>query len=236
VVNPVIETDLVPGGLLDPLLAALTPTLGQGSFFQAPESIEGGGGVAALLFEQPLLIGAALVVVAALAFITLNRQEKGRLGLLVGGAVLLLAAAAAAAGFLVETDRERIRARTVELVSATGDVDAARVATLLDDEVDLLMGGRRVPGVGREVILDAIDRLEGRFAMADARAVTTQASVDDGARARTQVQVRATPEGGAPSLSWWLLNWTKDDAGAWRITRIDCLLFNGQRPGPSWVP
>ncbi|MFG0273652.1 MAG: hypothetical protein ACF8QF_01210 [Phycisphaerales bacterium] len=228
--NPVIETDLVPGG------AALAPTLAQASFFQAPESIEGGGGVAALLFEQPVLIGGALAVVAVVAFLTLNRQEKARLGLLVGGAVLALAAGAALAGFLVETDRERVRARTVELVDATGDVDAARVSALLDDEVDLLMGGRRVPGIGRQVILNAIGRLEGRFALAEARAVTTQASVDDDRRARTQVQVRATPEGGAPSLSWWLLNWSKDADDAWRITRIDCLLFNGQRPGPSWVP
>lgn len=227
--NPVIVPDLLRAGLTRGL------TLAQGSFFQAPPALEKDGGAAALLFERPLALAGAMLVLGVVAFLTLNRREKGRLGALVLGAFVVAAIGAAAAGYLVETPRERVRARTAALVHATGRADAPAVATLLSDEVDLLMGGQRVPG-GRGVILAALAAIEGQYAPMEARVVSLQARVDSPTRARTQVQVRAAPEGGAPSLSWWLLNWSTDATGEWRITRIDGLLINGQRPSASWIP
>lgn len=226
-----MTADLVPGSVT---MRGLT--LAQGSFFQAPEALEEDAGLAAMVFEQPFVVAAALAVIAVVAFLLFNRSEKGKLGALVAGGIVLAAAGVVAAGMAVETPRERVQSRTRALVEATGRTDASTVALVLDDEVDLLMGGQRVPGVGREVILGTIERLEGRFALEEASAITLQAAIDGETRARTQVQVRAKPEGGAPSLSWWLLNWAKDADGAWRVTRIDCLLFNGRRPSPGWMP
>jgi len=226
--NPVITPDL---------LDALALTLAQGSFFQSPPALEEqGAGGAAALFERPALVGASLATLALVAFVLFNRREQAKVGALVAAGLLLLAGAGVAAGVLVETPRERVRALTRSLVEATGRADRAAVAGLLDAQVDLLMGGRRVPGDGRAMLLGALERLEGRYALQEAVVLETQVSLDADRRARTQTHIRAVPDGGGPSLSWWLLNWRQNAEGEWKATRIDGLLINGRAPGPSWMP
>lgn len=226
--NPVITTDL---------LDALALTLAQGSFFQSPPALEEqGAGGAAVIFERPALVGASLATLAVVAFVLFNRRERAKAGALAAAGLLLLAGAGVAAGVLVETPRERVRALTRTLVEATGRADRDAVAALLDEQVDLLMGGRRVGGDGRAMLLGALERLDGRYALEEVVVLETQASLDADRRARTQTHIRATPFGGGPSLSWWLLNWRLDAQNEWKVTRIDGLLINGREPGPSWMP
>ena len=132
-------------------------------------------------------------------------------------------------------------------VLVTPSLDAVQEFTLLTSTYDaefgrsaggqvnvvLKSGAERFSGSAYEFFRDR--SLEARGALDSARIVALQAAVDAPTRARTQLQVRAAA-GGAPSLSWWLVNWTRDASGAWRATRIDCLLMNGQRPGPGWMP
>ena len=205
------------------------------AIFARPDALPESGGLEVWLFERSLTSGGGLVIIGIVLLILLLRGGRAKLAFMLGAAAALVGVGVISVGHLVETDRERIDARTQALVRSAGQPGAGEVAgEVLSDDVRLFFSGQQVPGFTREVILASLRTLGGRVTLRESVPVTTRVSVDGSASARSQVQVRATPEGGAPSLSWWLLDWRKE-GDEWRVVRIDCTLLNGRPPSPAML-
>ncbi|QYU67647.1 hypothetical protein J4558_22525 [Leptolyngbya sp. 15MV] len=166
---------------------------------------------------------------AMLCLVVLRPRIKGSIPLVGAGLLGLIAAGLGIAGTLLATDRERLRARSVELIDAVARVDAGSMSAIFAPGVRLQTGLsiQQVPRVvGREALVDAVERtLGGPFAVKEHAVLEVQAQLDGRDVARTQVRVRATPSSAmyqVPAFSWWRLDWRRSDQ-TWELTSIEPL-------------
>lgn len=178
-----------------------------------------------LLLEQPWPLAIVLLVIGALLRTVGRRTGKRGLTRVALGAVVL-AAGVVALAYFVETGREAVRRLTLELVESVDPMDSAAVDALLADDV-------RVTGPQGRVIVES-GAVRRRLASANERYRVSSHRIRDlnvwaeGEAGRAELalysQVNATP-----ALTRWGLWWEKR-GGAWRVTEIRWLRYQGGEP------
>lgn len=213
----------------------LNPTLAMNALNFSPNSLIEPTGPLVWVFEQPLTTALALLIAGIVGATLLRRRGQVKPGFIVGGVMLALAIGAFALGTLIVTGRERIEIGSNEFVVAAVDGDLAALDRLILEEAGLAASGMTVDHAGRERI-ESLSQKQSDAGMIESwRLSRLQASIDGPNVGTTQFRVRATPRGGAPTLSWWRLHWRRDAQGVWRIGTIDCLAINGQEPGRGLI-
>ncbi len=191
-----------------------------------------------VLFESPWTIAVALVVVGGVLFWWFNRVQQGRRGLFALAGGVGLAAALIVTAQTVTTLRERLKARTVELVDAVARADQVAMEAMLAPDVRVSVFGRD-RGFTAESIVRWVDTMmrpgTGTYAVREHSESELGASIDGSNTARTQVRVRVTPESSPlPVGSWWRVHWRRDGTGAdapWRVTQIEVLQIDAVAAG-----
>lgn len=184
------------------------------------------------IFEQPLLPAIALIIAALLTLVlTRHRPLFKRAALLVALPMLMLAAGIYATGTRIVTQRELLSDRSRSLVASVADNDPATLRSLLDPEARLASAFASVQGSDRIAHLVA-SRVPGVVRSAVVSEV--RAGIYEGDLvATTQIRVRVKGTG-APSLSWWRVDWQRADENAtWLASDIEPLWIQGMtNPGP----
>lgn len=218
-------------------LEVILPTLGQ----SLPGAAGGGTAVPSLplpppieryLLESPWIVIGALVMAGIIALFIFNQRSKARLGLLALLIAFVLAAAVFVTSTLVTTERERLDARTRELITLTAKAELGALRPILSENVQVRLGG--VPfRSGRDAILSDVDRLLAKqYPISSIDISEVQCTIDGPNVARSQVHVRAKSSAAmydAPAGSWWLIDWRRDldpsgqGTGEWRAGGINML-------------
>jgi hypothetical protein len=191
------------------------------------------------LLESPWVLMGVLAVLGLLALLALRRAGRPQAGAGAMIVALTLAGVAFAVATLITTERERLAARTLDMVAL---VASARTGELSD----YLEPGARVVSVlgiptptGRESLLESVRRYPGELFPIREHSTSAVQAVQDGANtARTQLRVwvRIAKEQAfydVPTGSWWRINWRRDPGtgpgqwGPWRVTTIELLQLDG---------
>lgn len=182
--------------------------------------------------ESPLLPAIGLIIIGILVGVLLARRAQAKAGGLVALLCALAAGCLLATGALVTTDREVVLDRSRAFIEAVAEGDADAAEALMSDSLRVEFAGEAAPRLDKETMLGVIRSFNTRLSLSSYSVPTTQASIDGGGFARSQIQVRVTPEmTELPTTSWWRLDWRQDAGGRWRINGLECLLFNGREPG-----
>lgn len=195
----------------------------------------GGGDVPALrdgpwwqvwTVESPWVVAGALVGAGVVAWWFLNQKSEAKKAMLALGAGVLLAAALVVCAQVVTTTRERLRAKTRELVGAVARAEMNTLSELLAE--DVVLTGRGEPlVVGREALLSGVRATTGSaYPVKQASMLEEQEQVDDRNFAYTQVWLRIEAVSAGMARSWWKIGWRREAEGtgeAWRATSIDIL-------------
>lgn len=160
-----------------------------------------------------------------------QRQERpliGAVGLgLAGIAVLVL-------GRLTVTAGEQARAVTKALVEAAtaGDLPAARAWVAPDAR--LTFGAATNPGYARAAIDRRLQRLEGRYLIADNDITMLKAYTTGPETALVHLACRTTLASGyGPSFTQWVLEVRRQPDGSFQVKHIRWVSFNGRSPVPD---
>ena len=187
------------------------------------------------LLEAPLApIGVLLVVGLVVAWNF--RHSSPRRGLVALGAAAVLALGLWALASAVETDRERVTARSVALIDAVAAADAEAAGLQLDTRI-LARSRWFREGFPRDRLLNEIGSAFGGQAEVNAHSIKeTRAGLNPDGSATVLVRVLVTPESTQiPVGTWWRLDFVQrpteaaqpaDDRG-WRIIGIEPLWFAG---------
>lgn len=188
------------------------------------------------LFEAPGLPALIIGGVGLAVGWSLVRSDRARMGLAAGVIAVLLAAGVVLAGVLVETPRERVITRSLDLARAIGQGDGRGAGEMLAPNLYLKMGptGGSVAGDDRDVIMRAARMFPTRVRLEAFAVPGGHAVADSATSARTRLRIRTGGDMG-PSLSWWQLDWRKDPDGEWRAYTIELLLLNGESPRAGFV-
>jgi len=212
-------------------LSLFTATLAMSRVTYAPPRLEEPIGPLVWVLEQPIVSAIVLAAVGVVVATLLSRRGQGRHGLAVGGALVAAGLAALGVGWAVETERERIEARSGALVSAAVDGDPAKIEPLLIENVALAASGRTMVSPGLPTIVGLAETQRDAGVIESWRLSRLQSKIEGPNVGTTQFRVRVTPTRGRPTLSWWKLHWRRDAQGVWRVGTIDCLAINGREAG-----
>lgn len=192
---------------------------------QDPTPLPGPPLLSGWIFESPLAPAIVVLVGGALAFAVLRARNLHAARACLAAAVVLPIALIVTAS-MVTTDRERLIARAADLVAATATADAPRLRVLLGDQCTLIEPGSRRE-LDRDELLGAVSSRIPSFEIREHAVKETRAVVDNDRFARVQIKVFVSSKLGGPNNSWWHLEYEKDGAGAWRVTRIKPLAISG---------
>lgn len=210
--------------VLGPLLVAQTT---EGPF--VPPPLPSPPRLAHWLFENPWPPSITLIALAVIVFVLLNARGQAKQGMGIGAGLLAIAAACIGTAFLVTTDRERVAARTVELIGATATADLAALRPLLASDVGLNVLGRPFPEE-KEGILGMVGLYMGGSYRVEQHTVSNiTAHVDRLGSARTLARVRVEVDG-FTNRSWWRITWRKNAQGEWEARHIDGLQIDMVKP------
>lgn len=187
------------------------------------------------LFENPWPPVIALAAFAVVAFFIMNSRAQMRQGVLIAGGLLLVAAACILTSFLVTTDRERIAARTGELIAATAAADLRKLGPILASDIGLSVLERPAPQ-DKDGILDLVNRYMGNEVKVKQHSISElSAHVDRLGAGKTLVRVRVTADvagmNDASNRSWWRISWRKTPDGEWQAVHIEGLQIDFVRAG-----
>jgi hypothetical protein len=196
--------------------------------FPAPSPLADPSFLSRLALEQSGWTAFAITLLGLCAFLLVGRRQRGSLAIRYLAGAIALAMGVWLLGRFVETGREAILAHTRALVFATAGTDVEELRRLLG--ADAVVVGGRLPGMDSKerIIRAASDMLGRQYALDAATIVEMQGEVLADGRGRTQVLVRArTKNEGVPGLSWWLIEWSRGEDGAWRASRIEPKAIQG---------
>lgn len=192
-----------------------------------------------LLLESPLAFFVALIVVEVLVCFESARRRSLRLQVVGTLAVFAVAMILLVVSRSIETEREKLQARTRELIDAAATVDIATLDPLLSESVGInLLAGMSIPA-GKQGLLRAVREYLGeRYPLAEHSIGRVQASVDGVNVARTQVRVWVKPKERTlydfATGGWYRLDWRRDPVadqpgqfGPWRVSSISMLQLDG---------
>ena len=173
-----------------------------------------------LVLERPLVLLVALCAAAGFTLMVAIARDQRRAGATIAALLLLAAAGVFVLSALVQTPREALAARTRTLIAALATVDTPALDDLLADNAVMRYAFAR-GGIGKDAIITHVQRYLGAdYALASHSVREMQATLDGPRVGRTQVRVRAISRAGPRLTSWWLLDWTRGDDQAWRVTQI----------------
>ena len=185
-----------------------------------------------LLLEQPWpLVGGLVAAAVLMAAVAQRRRDRRWLGAAIGA--LVLAPGAYVLATMVNTDRERLVARSRALVGATvSPVDFEHVATFLDADVTLT-GPHGAHWLDADAIDRTLRRAEQRWGIEAQSIADLKAATTGRRQGRTALSLRTTLGGRldyGPIRSGWVLQWRQDADGTWRVQRIACMQINNREP------
>jgi len=191
-----------------------------------------------LVLEQPWYLTGALVVLGVAILEWLRRQESLKAGIIIGGAVVLLGAGVMLLGSLVETDRERVKRLTRDLIGAIATPNAYRTDLLLGEEGGVVAERGRWEFTRDEVLgeIRSAQQAGGRYAVAGVgfkvssyRLREIRAQVLSAGFAKTQVNVVGELESGRiMPASWWEIDWVREPGDRWRARLIETIWIQGR--------
>ena len=172
-----------------------------------------------VLLENPWPLIAVLSVTAILALVVGNARGQLKRGGGIAVACFAVAALLWIIAAMVETTRETLKRRTIELVGVTAAADLPRLDAMLDGSAQLFTSQHR-GGAGKDQILRATaEFLDGVYRVREHQVGQLEAVVDGANVARTQARVRVVTDSTGPFVSWWLIDW-RLDGDQWRVTGI----------------
>lgn len=181
------------------------------------------------LLENPIPAVLLLVALGLGSYAVCVRLGKRRAGGLGAGVGLGLAALLVGIATLVQTERERVKAVTNELVGAVATADGVALDRLLADDARLYVQGSPA-GWPRERIIEWIDKYlapGSLYGVESHRVDQVQAEVKpSGGFARTRASVLVTPEQSPPTRCICMLSWELMD-GEWIAVEIEPLWLQG---------
>jgi len=186
-----------------------------------PPSLPGPSLIDTFIFEKPELFVTTQAIASMVLLWRIN--QRGMLAKLwvVPVLCLLLGVAAYVVGSVVETDREKIVGRTVEMVDALAEGDASRVDAMLADQL-VVVG---VPlAVNKESVLAMLNRPE--LQGITGHSIRIRGAVKDNENSgRTQAAVSATHDSyGSTSVPGiFEFAWRRTDTGEWVVTKLTML-------------
>lgn len=205
--------------------------LGQSGFAQldapAPQPLPSPGLFDVYLLENPWLLMVAATIITLIVYVLLNtrgKSGKARLAIILG---ICVAAVVFALATFVDTPREQIKMRSIELIGAVARAETEIVQDVL--AADAIVYSPITPdGARTDQILARIKSdmaPSGRYAVKDVRVIEIQAAMSGASRGIVQVKVRATTSlSGFPIPSWWRIDFERDaDNGEWKASGISML-------------
>jgi len=184
-----------------------------------------------MLLENPAWPVVCLIAVAAALWTLAHRQDKAALGWAAIGAAAAGAGVFALAHF-VDTERERMAARTQALVDAVVARDVETVRGMMTEDAALSVQGLRV---AQHDLPARADRAMQQYPVTHHRIHDLKASADSADRGRTQMSLR-TLILNKPVRTGWIFAWRRGDDGAWRLTEARWLTLNDKPASRSLVP
>jgi len=138
---------------------------------------------------------------------------------------------------VVQTDRERLMAATGSLVEATAPLDVATLRSHLGPHATL-SGPDGDPWLPAGRLLDELESALQRYEVKEHRIASLGAEAGDRV-GRSVLDLRTTMEdsvyAGLPVRTVWMLTWTREADGGWRVSDLRWMEINGQRPNAgSW--
>ncbi len=205
------------GPAMPPLAQTLVPDLEQPA------------AVVRYALESPAPAAVLAVLAALIAGYVLLRLGRARAGLIVVLVLLALAGGVVALASFVETSRETVMEQSRAFVDAAATGRRRDVADLLSADAGLGVAER--PGeLGRDAVLGLVDRVGAQDLLVSHSINEVRAGRVIRGELATQVQVTASARGGGAWPTWWQLDWTRTDAGDWRLSRITWLTLGPTRP------
>jgi hypothetical protein len=183
------------------------------------------------LFENPWPLIGAIIFAAAIALAFLSRKGKSTPS--PAGVVIALACCLGVwlVARNVTTDRERVRALTLQLVDVTARSDEAALAPMLADDFTLYLRVGNVShdtSMDRAATLQQIHRTLGTiYKPKDWRVTTNEVATND-TQATSNLSVTVTTEMyPMPHRSSWRVDWRREPGGRWRVFAIELLDMPG---------
>ena len=185
------------------------------------------------LLEQPWPVVIVLLAVAAVLRVVGRRGGDVRL---VRGSFVaaLLGVAVLATAYLLQTDREQVVQRSLQLVEAAERGDTTQLQHLLATRVTLLGPGGD-PWLTGDAVHQRIEAGAHYAGGGDHRVYDTRAGVA-GDVGVSVIRVRSRWERQGPGLARtaWRLEWERRD-GRWQLTRLYWLDLEGREPALGYL-
>ncbi len=184
-----------------------------------------------LVLEEPWMLMLTLAGVGVVLWVIGGQRASRRLrwaslGLIASsGGVYVLAT-------VVQTDRERLITATQSLVEATAPLDASTIRSRLGPHATL-SGPDGDPWLPAGELLDELESALRRYEVEEHRIASVGAEAGDRV-GRSVLDLRTTMEdsvyAGLPVRTVWVLTWTREPDGRWRVSDLRWMQVNGQRP------
>ncbi len=186
----------------------------------------------ALLFESPWPLMAVFAAISLLLAVVIAKRGRMGLAALVAADALVVPAVLFAIATSVETDRERVRGASRELVEAVATADASALSDLLSERTHLALS--RLPEVRDKagIVSWVGSAMRGDYAVE--KYTITELQAEQGPEsniAKTRVSVRVVPERTKRNTGFiCMLTWGRErdgDEDVWRVIRIEPLWVQG---------
>ncbi len=183
------------------------------------------------LFENPWPLIGVIILAGAIAFGFLSRTGKSTRPAACVVIVLACCVGVWLVARNVTTQRERVRALTLQLVDVAARSDEAALAPLLADDFTLYLRVGNVShdtSMDRAATLQQIHRTLGTiYKLRDWR-VTSNEVATSGTQATSNLSVTVTTElYPMPHRSSWRVDWRRDPGGQWRAFAVELLDMPG---------
>ena len=212
---------------LTPILAQAEPWRTEGT---RPPRLAPGPTILETFFEQPLLTAGFAIFLGLILFFVFSRSGKARRAVVAAGVCVAAAAALFALAHVVETDREKVKQRTRDLVDAVQRADMVAIGEMLAPTASGAFYGNTV-AAPRDALLERLDNALRQYPVESARITTLEAAsrLKGAAQTRTRVVIRV-PEAtfyDIPNYAWFLIDWRIDASGEWIATRVELEVIEG---------
>lgn len=222
---------------MNPLAALLGPLslaqVAEGPY--SPPPLPAPPRLAHWLFENPWPPAIGLLAFAVLVFFIMNSRSQTKQGAMIAGGLIVTAAVCIVTSFAVTTDRERLAARTRELIAATATADLRELGPMLASDIGLSVLTRPAPQ-DKDGILGLVNRYMGNEVSVKQHAVSeVTAHIDRQGTGKTLARVRVTVDAAGmndmTNRSWWRITWRKTAEGEWEAMHIEGLQIDFVKSG-----
>ena len=182
------------------------------------------------LLEEPIPL---VVVAGCLAFaLLLTGQRRRQRGFIIAaGFVAAIGATVYGTAEWITTDREIVEQRMRQLVYATSPMNTVQLRELIDPRATFT-GPSGAVWMLPQPIVETLETAAKRFNIAQQtiKYLASQLTRADTATGLLGVRTTFVGEAYRPVNTEWVLTWRKQTDGQWRISNVQWIRFQGQRP------